>query len=348
MESPDREYYPFLAVIFLTVVALVIFWPLFDMAVIGGSLAVVLMPVHNRLSQSTRPSVSAAAITLGLFVVFAVVAYGTLLILRANTGLINQIFATIGSWLANPSTRPGAFGFTLSKDTLEVWLAKGNALFVNYWTTLADNLLLVAFKGIVLFLSFFFLLLKGTAIKERIFRHLPGPVKGYCDQLVPVTIDTLFVIYIVQFAIAALTFFIALPVFYLLGYGNILFYSFLAAFCELIPILGSSVAFLIVGAYALALGDLRGLLIMIILGYVVVSALPEIYIRPVLVGRRVKINPVIMFVGLIGGLLTLGLAGFVLGPLIIVLVVKSYRIWTDERKGSGEQQEKGAGREAGE
>jgi predicted PurR-regulated permease PerM len=348
MESPDREYYPFLAVIFLTVVALVIFWPLFDMAVIGGSLAVVLMPVHYRLSQSTCPSVSAAAITLGLFVVFAVVAYGTLLILRANTGLINQIFATIGSWLANPSTRPGAFGFTLSKDTLEVWLAKGNALFVNYWTTLADNLLLVAFKGIVLFLSFFFLLLKGTAIKERIFRHLPGPVKGYCDQLVPVTIDTLFVIYIVQFAIAALTFFIALPVFYLLGYGNILFYSFLAAFCELIPILGSSVAFLIVGAYALALGDLRGLLIMIILGYVVVSALPEIYIRPVLVGRRVKINPVIMFVGLIGGLLTLGLAGFVLGPLIIVLVVKSYRIWTDERKGSGEQQEKGAGREAGE
>ena len=335
MECPDREYYPFFAVIFLTVVALVIFWPLFDMAVIGGSLAVVLMPVHHRLSRSIHPSISAAAITVGIFVVFALVAYVTLVILRDNSGLINQIFATIGSWLANPSTRPGVFGFTLDKDTLEVWLAKGNALFVNYWTTLADNLLLVAFKGIVLFLSFFFLLLKGTAIKERIFRHLPGPVKGYCDQLVPVTVDTLYVIYIVQFAIAALTFFIALPVFYLLGYGNILFYSFLAAFCELIPILGSSVAFLIVGAYALALGDLRGLLIMIILGYVVVSAMPEIYIRPVLVGRRVKINPVIMFVGLIGGLLTLGLAGFVLGPLIIVLVMKSYRIWTDERKGAG-------------
>ena len=348
MECPDREYYPFLAVVFLTVVALVIFWPLADMAVIGGSLAVVLMPVHNRLSRSTRPAVSAAAITLGLVIAFAIVAYGTLAILRANTGLINQIFATIGSWLADPSTRPGAFGFTLDKDTLEVWLAKGNALFVNYWTTLADNILLIAFKGIVLVLSFFFLLLKGTAIKERIFRHLPGPVKRYCDQLVPVTVDTLYVIYIVQFAIAALTFFIAIPVFYLLGYGNILFYSFLAAFCELIPILGSSVAFLIVGAYALALGDLRGLLIMIILGYVVVSALPEIYIRPVLVGRRVKINPVIMFVGLIGGLLTLGLAGFVLGPLIIVLVMKGYRLWTDERKGQKDPQEGEAGGKAGE
>ena len=162
------------------------------------------------------------------------------------------------------------------------WLARGNALFVNYWTTIVNNLLLVVFKGLVFFLSFFLLLLKGTEIRDRIFRHLPQPVKSYCDQLVPVTIDTLYVIYIVQFAIAALTFFIAIPVFYLLGYGNILFYSFFAAFCEIIPILGSSVAFIIVGAYALALGDLRGLLIMVILGYIVVSALPEIYIRPVL------------------------------------------------------------------
>ena len=161
------------------------------------------------------------------------------------------------------------------------------------------------------------------------------------------TVDTLYVIYIVQFAIAALTFFIAIPVFYLLGYGNILFYSFLAAFCEVIPILGSSVAFIIIGAYAFALGDLRGVLIMFFLGYLAVSALPEIYVRPVLVGRRVRIHPVIMFVGLIGGLLTLGLAGFVLGPLIIVLLMRSYRIWSGDCKGAEETPDPGAVQEAG-
>ena len=342
MNCLDREYYPFFMALFFTVVALVIFWPVLDMVVLSASLAVVLMPLHNRLGRSTRPVISAAIITIGLFILAAAAAFGTLLMLRANAGLINQIFATIGSWLANPATRPGVFGITISKDMLMAWLARGNALFVNYWTTIVDNLLLVVFKGLVFFLSFFLLLLKGTEIRDRIFRHLPQPVKSYCDQLVPVTIDTLYVIYIVQFAIAALTFFIAIPVFYLLGYGNILFYSFFAAFCELIPILGSSVAFIIVGAYALALGDLRGLLIMVIVGYIVVSALPEIYIRPVLVGRRVKINPVIMFVGLIGGLLTLGLAGFVLGPLIIVLVMRSYRIWTDERQSTKEPPEQDA------
>jgi predicted PurR-regulated permease PerM len=347
MDCFDKEYYPFFVVLFLTAVALVIFWPVLAMVVLSASLAVVLMPVHTRLTHSVRPAISAAAITICLFALVAGAAYCTDLVLRDNAGLINQIFGTIGSWLANPATTPGAFGVTISKSTLLAWLTRGNALFVNYWATITSNLLLIVFNGIVFFISFFLLLLRGIAIRDRIFRHLPAPVKSYCDQLVPVTVDTLYVIYIVQFAIAALTFFVAIPVFYLLGYGNILFYSFLAAFCELIPILGSSVAFIIVGAYALALGDLRGLLIMIILGYVVVSALPEIYIRPVLVGRRVKINPVIMFVGLIGGLLTLGLAGFVLGPLIIVLVMRSYRIWTDERKGAEEPSEQGAGGDTG-
>jgi len=147
-----------------------------------------------------------------------------------------------------------------------------------------------------------------------------------------VTVDTLYAIYIVQIAIAALTFFMAIPVFYLLGYGNVIFYSFLAAFCELIPILGSSVVFLLMGTYAFALGDTRGVLILFFLGYLVVSCVPEFYIRPVLVGRRVKIHPVIMFIGIVGGTLTMGLAGFVLGPVIIVLLITSFRIYVQEKK----------------
>ncbi|MGA7628162.1 MAG: AI-2E family transporter [Methanoregula sp.] len=343
MITVDKEYYPFLVVLFFTVVAVVIFWPFLAMVVLGGSLAVVMTPLHQRLMHYIRPAISATLITVILFALFAGAVYVTLLILRGNAGLTDQMFATIGSWLGSPTTHPGVFGFTISKDTLMVWLARGNALFVNYWTTLANNLTLIIFSALVFFISFFLLLLNGIALKENIFCRLPEPVRKYCDQLTPVTIDTLYVIYIVQIVIAGLTFFIALPVFYFLGYGHILFYSFLAALCEVVPILGSSVAFIIVGGYALALGDLHGFLIMIFLGYVVVSALPEIYIRPVLVGRRVKIHPVIMFIGLIGGLLTLGLAGFVLGPLIIVLLMKSYRIWTDERKCAKQPPDGGTG-----
>ncbi|MDD1702014.1 MAG: AI-2E family transporter [Methanoregula sp.] len=328
----DKDLQVFLLMVFLALVALVAFWSVFDMVVLGASLAVVLLPLHHRLTRHVRPVFSATLITTGIFLAIAGVAYATMLVLQANTGVLTTIFSTIGSWLGNPATHPEAFGVPLGRDTLSAWLATGESLFLNYWTTIMENIRFFVFKGFIFFLALFALLLKGEYIKDQIFRQLPSPVKRYCVQLEPVTIDTLYVIYIVQIAIAVLTFFIAIPVFYFLGYGDIFFYSFLAAFCELIPILGSSVAFIILGAYALALGDMRGVLILFIFGYIVVSALPEIYVRPVLVGRRVKIHPVIMFVGLIGGLLTMGLAGFVLGPLIIVLLMKSYRIWTDDRR----------------
>jgi predicted PurR-regulated permease PerM len=39
-----------------------------------------------------------------------------------------------------------------------------------------------------------------------------------------------------------------------------------------------------------------------------------------------------MFVGIIGGTLTMGLVGFVLGPVIIVLLITSFRIYVQEKK----------------
>jgi predicted PurR-regulated permease PerM len=216
-------------------------------------------------------------------------------------------------------------------------LARGTALFVDYQKTLLDNLTLIVFKIFVLFFSLFSLLLWGDELKRKLTRHVPSPFGEYVKTLSRVTSDTLYAIYIVQIAIAVLTFFISLPVFYLLGYGNIVFLSFLAAFCELIPVLGASVAFLLVGMYALAIGDLWGVFILFFFGYVIVSCLPEIYIRPVLVGKRVKIHPVIMFIGIISGILTLGIAGFVLGPLIIVLLITTYRLSVQDKKDRDEQ-----------
>lgn len=328
----DRDLQVFIFVCVIALAALVAFWSVFDMVILGASLAVVLLPIYHRLAGKTNSVVSAFLITISILIVVGAVAGLTIEILRANSGVLSTIFSTIGTWLGDPSTHPEAFGIPVAKETLTSWLVTGETLFLNYWATILGNIGIVIFKGFVFCLSLFLLLLKGEELKNRVFGHLPAPVKRYCTELEPVTVDTLYVIYIVQIAIAVLTFFIAIPVFYVLGYGNVLFYSFLAAFCELIPILGSSVAFIVLGAYALALGDMQGVFILFVFGYLVVSAMPEIYIRPVLVGRRVKIHPVIMFVGLIGGLLTMGLAGFVLGPLLIVLLMKSYRIWTGDRK----------------
>jgi len=335
----NTDLFPIAMIGIITVIAFMVFWSVMDMVLLGGSLAIVLMPLHHRLSTRIKPHFSAVLITGGVLAVFAGGVYITLTILTANAATLTSMFTSIGTWLNDPATNPIAYGVPLSKATFSSLLSEGNGIFVDYQKTLIANLSLILFKMFVFFFSLSALLFHGDWLKGRFMCHMPPLICEWVMRLSAVTVDTLYAIYVVQVAIAVLTFFIALPVFYLLGYGNIIFYSFFAAFCELVPVLGSSVAFLLVGAYALAGGpyalaggDMRGVLILFFLGYIVVSCVPEIFIRPVLVGRRVRINAVIMFIGIIGGILTMGLAGFVLGPVMIVLLITSFRIYASGRK----------------
>jgi len=326
------DQYPSVLLILIAIIACVVFWSIMDMVLLGASLAIVLIPLHHRLSRFMKSWISASVMTLAVLGAFCLMGLVTLAIFSANVTTLTQMFNSIGIWLNNPLTDPMAYGIPLSKATLSNLVREGTGLFIDYNETLIAYLPLILFKLFVFFFTLFMLFLHGEKLRTKIIGHVPSGLKKYVNRLSDATGDTLYAIYYVQIFIAVLTFFIALPVFYLLGYGDIIFYSFFAAFCELIPILGSSTAFVLIGAYAFSINDTRGVLILFFLGYLIVSLLPEIYVRPVLVGRRVKIHPVIMFIGIIGGLLTMGLAGFVLGPLIIVLLITSYRIYTEERK----------------
>jgi len=328
----SHDLFPFAVIGVITLIAVIVFWSVMDMVLLGGSLAIVLMPLHHRLSARVRPLISAALITLLIFSSFAITGLVTMGVLTANAGTLTAIFSTIATWLNDPATSPLSYGVPFGKTTFSNLLAQGTSLFIDFKGTLMDNLTLYLFKTFVFFFSLGALIFHGDWLKNHFMSHMPPAVCEWVTRLSAVTVDTLYAIYVVQVAIAVLTFFIAMPVFYLLGYGNILFYSFLTAFCELIPVLGASATFLLIGAYAFALGDTRGVFILFILGYLVVACLPEITVRPVLVGRRVKINTVIMFIGIIGGILTMGLAGFVLGPVMIVLLITSYRMYAEDKK----------------
>jgi len=333
MQTPRiNDLYPIAIFCILALVGIIVLWSVMDMVFVGASLAIVLMPVHRRLSAKVHPLISALLVTGGVLIG----ATGTVLIayqaFSANAATLSTMFGAIGTWLADPATNPLTYGVPFSKTTLTTMLAEGNSIFVDYQATLITYLPVIAFKLFVFFFSLAALLYHGDLLRDRFMKRAPKPLSEYVSRLSAVTVDTLYAIYVVQVAISLLTFFIALPVFYLLGYGNILFYSFLAAFCELIPVLGSSSTFVLMGAYALSLHDTRGVFILFVFGYLIVSCVPEIYIRPVLVGRRVKINAIIMFIGIIGGLLTMGLAGFVLGPVIIVTLITTYRIYVKDRR----------------
>jgi predicted PurR-regulated permease PerM len=282
--------------------------------------------------NSLNRYVSATLITLLVFVVIVATVLFCIFILSQNSATLQEVVGTIENWIQNPSTDPKVFGFPVERGQVSAWLDLSKSLFFRYWQMIFSDYTTIALDSIIFFASLYVLLVHGEQFRVRIMARIPDTVRGHVQKMADDIVDTLYAIYVVLVAIAALTFVISIPVFWVLGYGHILFYSFLCAFCELIPVLGSSVVFIFLGAYALSIGDITGVLILFFFGYICVAALPEIFVRPVLMGRRLKLHPLLMLIGFIGGIIALGMVGFVIGPVIIVLLMDIYRLLFVEKK----------------
>ncbi len=325
---------PFVLMMAILIATLIIFWKLLDVVVLAISIAVVLYPLQTYCMKYLNRYLSAALVTALVFVVLVASALLCISIISNNSATLQEIVGTIEHWTQNPSADPRIFGIPVERGQVSTWLDQSKSIFFRYWQMLLSDFMTIALKSVIFFASLYVLLLRGEYINARIVAGIPETVRAHIQKMADGIVDTLYAIYVVHVGIAALTFVIALPFFWFLGYGHILFYSFLCAFCELIPVLGSSVVFIFLGTYALSIGDINGVIVLFFFGYIGVAALPEIYVRPVLMGRRLKLHPLLMLIGFFGGVITLGMAGFVLGPVFIVLLFNGYRILLEEKKGS--------------
>jgi predicted PurR-regulated permease PerM len=142
-------------------------------------------------------------------------------------------------------------------------------------------------------------------------------------------VNTMYAIYIVSVEVAVLGFALGLPIYYLLGYPAPVQLAILSGLSMFIPIVGSLVVMLFLILYNLSTGNTTGLVIALIVIYPIVLWIPGSLVRSRLMGKRIGIHPVIMMIGIIGGISIMGMIGLILGPLFIALLMSSYLILID-------------------
>jgi predicted PurR-regulated permease PerM len=64
--------------------------------------------------------------------------------------------------------------------------------------------------------------------------------------------------------------------------------------------------------------------------YPLVLWIPGSLVRSKLMGKRIGIHPVIMMIGIIGGISIMGMVGLIIGPLFIALLISSYLILIEQ------------------
>ncbi len=343
--APLPHWTIWVIVIGIVAAAAVVFWPLIGVSVLAASIGVVLFPLQRRLVRRTNPVLGATIMTIVVGAGIVGVTAITIAVLIQNIDYIAEIARTILGAVAAPVADPfgGAVPFDLS--TVMAGIQNEIGAWTGYVSMLISDLPIVSLELITFFLVLYLTLEQGEAVGTRLVAALPGEVRRVAERLWTMAVDVMYSIYVVDVQIAFVSFLIAIPFFWILGYGHVLFFAVLSGIFQLVPFLGQTVILLVLGAYAIAIGDLRGLALIVLVGYPFVAAIPDMVMRPLMMGSKAQIHPVVMFIGFFGGITLLGVVGLLLGPLLLALAVGAYGIVVEElelRRGPALPAEPGA------
>ena len=123
------------------------------------------------------------------------------------------------------------------------------------------------------------------------------------------------------------------------GFPSPAIWAVVTALVSLIPMLGAALVWIPTGITMLFLGNIWQALLIIIFGALVVSTIDN-FLRPKLVGSETSLHPILVFLSTLGGIALFGLAGILLGPIIIVFFISLLDIYQIEFKDELEKMNK--------
>jgi len=298
--------------------------------VFAVTVAYVLYPVRQWFARRTGDRIASAIATLTTFfsvvLVFSPLAF--LLYERRDEAisviqqLPDTISVTVGETVYDAETAPAV-------DAATDWIS-------DFALNTA-----VAAPEIALQLTLFTLLLYGILYKPHkaqsaILAAVPAKYHDILRGLHERTRMTLFAIYVLQALTAIATFVIAVVVFWGLGYEAVLTLAAIAGILQFIPIVGPSLLVFAIAANDFLVGlPVRGVAVLAA-GLFLISFTPDAIIRTQLAAYTGKLPATLYFVGFVGGILTIGAIGIVLGPLVVALLVEVVQLLS-ERTESAQQ-----------
>lgn len=180
-------------------------------------------------------------------------------------------------------------------------------------------------------LTLFFLFRDGGALAERL-RDLSDRVIGLrgeriARQMIAAvhgTVSGLVLVGLAEGILLGLAYLVAgLP--YPASFGAV------TGVAAVIPF-AAPVVFCLAGLYLLAIGNTLGGIIIIGFGSVVVF-IADHFVRPALIGGAARLPLLLVLLGILGGLQTMGFLGLFLGPAVMAALVALWREWTEPLDG---------------
>ncbi|MBV9888306.1 MAG: AI-2E family transporter, partial [Acidobacteria bacterium] len=181
---------------------------------------------------------------------------------------------------------------------------------------------------IVIF-SLFFMFRDGESIVRGV-RHLIPFDESIQTDMLSESRDLIFASVAVGLVIACLQGLLGGLAFTIGGIPSAVFWGVIMAFFSLVPVVGSALIWVPAALWLGFSGHWgKGITILVICGAVAGTA--DNIIRPLLLRNRTRLNELLLFIGVLGGLEVFGLLGLVAGPTIVAAAMGVFRVYMDRR-----------------
>ena len=328
-----------------------ILWPFYGAVFWGVVLAIVFMPLNRRLIKrfGMKPTWAALATLLVVLVlvILPLAMVGVSLAQEASdiyrrmqSGEISfaryfaQITAALPDWLGRMLERFGVVDLPALQDKLTGMASDGSKTIATRAFDIGQNTLdLVVSFFVALYLSFF-LLRDGTALARRIWSAIPldpgskRKLFAKFGAVIRATVKGNILVAIAQGALGGLAFW------YLDVHGALL-WAVLMAFLSLLPAVGAVLVWGPVALFFLASGAVGKGVALALWGTVVIGLVDNL-LRPLLVGKDIRMPDYLVLISTIGGMAIFGINGFVIGPVIAAIFVSVWGIFAEGRPADDE------------
>lgn len=317
----------------------VVIWPFFGAVLWATILALLFRPVQQRLSQRWRMPNVAALVTLLACVLLGVVP--TLLVIWSFVAEVADLYQNLRSGELDPSAwlerlreiYPRMidilqrFGVDLTDVKQELAnVALSTSQFVAQNAMQLGQGALQFLLGLVLMIYLaFFLLRDGPALVRLLIRALPLGDRRERQLLNEVAAMTrammkgTVIVSVIQGTLGGLMFLV-------LGIPGPLLWGVVMVILSMIPVVGAGLIWGPVAIYLFATGDWLRASILVVFGVLVIGLVDNL-LRPMLVSRDTRLPDYVVLFSILGGLMTFGINGFVMGPLTAALFVAFWRIF---------------------
>jgi predicted PurR-regulated permease PerM len=339
--SPRVVFFTLVALLLVVLwLVLLVFQPFFITLGLATALTLLLKPMHLRLTSwlHGRDWAAALLIVLGLTLVILIPVLAILAAIASqalsfyqwvtphlNTLELEQLWSeSLPSQLESLKQLPD-FAQGRLADFVSAALSRlagaANSLIQGAVTGLSA----AAFELILMLIMLYFFLRDGPQFRAQIRRVSPLS-KAQADEVLNQAAGTmrgalaaLLLVPIIQGVLATIGYWV-------LGVPNALLWGGITTLIAFVPLIGTPLVWVPICIYLAFQGQIWQCVVLAVYCAVVVSSIDNV-LRPWIMKGSTNIHPLWSFLAILGGLISFGALGLLVGPLIVSLGVSALRIY---------------------